>query len=171
LASREGPEFRPKELLACLRRHEVDFVVIGGLAGMALGSAYPSFDLDVAYERGAENLEHLAAALRELGATLRGAPPDLPFQLDAKTLADGANFTFDTPFGSFDIVADADGAPRYAELKSTGEDVEIEGVPVRIASLDHLIAMKEAAGRPKDKLMATEYRALSDELRAPKDES
>jgi hypothetical protein len=27
--------------------------------------------------------------------------------------------------------------------------------------------MKEAAGRPKDRLMATEYRALSDELRAP----
>jgi hypothetical protein len=171
LASPEAPEFRPKELLACLRRHEVDFVVIGGLAGMALGSAYPSFDLDVAYERGAENLEHLAAALRELGATLRGAPPDLSFQFDAKTLANDANFTFDTPFGSFDILADPAGAPRYAELKATGEDVEIEGVCVRIASFDHLIAMKEAAGRPKDKLMATEYRALSDELRAPRDES
>ena len=169
MASREAPEFRPKELLTCLRRHEVDFVVIGGLAGMALGSAYPSFDLDVAYERGAENLERLAAALRELGATLRGAPPDLPFQLDAKTLANGANFTFDTPLGSFDVIADPAGAPRYGELKATGADVEIEGVPVRIASIDHLIAMKEAAGRPKDKLMATEYRVLSDELRAPKD--
>jgi hypothetical protein len=171
LALRDGPEFRPKELLTCLRRHEVDFVVIGGLAGMALGSAYPSFDLDVAYERGPENLERLAAALGELGATLRGAPTDLPFQLDAKTLANGANFTFDTPFGSFDILADLVGAPRYAELKAAGEDVEIDGVPVRIASLDHLIAMKEAAGRPKDKLMATEYRGLSDELRAPKDEN
>ena len=38
------------------------------------------------------------------------------------------------------------------------------------ASLDHLIAMKEAAGPTKDKLMATEYRVLSDELRAPKPE-
>jgi hypothetical protein len=169
VASRDGPEFRPKELLLCLRWHEVDFVVIGGLAGMALGSAYPSYDLDVTYERGAENLERLASALRELGATLRGAPLHLPFQLDAKTLANGANFTFDTPFGPFDILTDPAGAPRYAELKSAGEDVEIEGVPVRIASLDHLIAMKEAAGRPKDKLMATEYRGLSDELRAPND--
>src|SRR5437899_11120533 len=92
------PEFRPQALLECLRRHEVDFVVIGGLAGMALGSAYPSFDLDVAYARAADNLERLAAALRELGTTLRGAPPDLPFQLDAKTIANGANFSFYTPF-------------------------------------------------------------------------
>jgi hypothetical protein len=45
----------------------------------------------------------------------------------------------------------------------------VEGVLIRVASLDHLIAMKEAAGRTKDKLMATEYRAISDELRAPRD--
>src|SRR4051794_9861689 len=149
-------EFRPKELLACLRRHEVDFVVIGGLAGMALGSAYPSFDLDVAYDRGSDNLERLAAALRELDAKLRGAPGDLPFQLDARTLANGANFTFETPFGPLDILAEPAGAPRYPELRSAGQDVEIETIVVRVASIDHLIAMKEAAGRAKDKLMATE---------------
>ena len=32
---------------------------------------------------------------------------------------------------------------------------------VLAASLDHLIAMKDASGRTKDKLMATEYRVLS----------
>jgi hypothetical protein len=40
-----------------------------------------------------------------------------------------------------------------------------------VASLDHLIAMKEAAGRTKDKMMATEYRALSDAIRAPRTEA
>ena len=161
-------EFRPKELLTCLRRNEVDFVVIGGLAGMAPGSAYPSYDLDVAYDRSRANLERLAEALRELGAPVRGAPADLPFLLDAKTLENGANFTFDTPYGSFDILAEPAGAPRYEELKAAGEDVEIEGIPVRVASIDHLIAMKEAAGRTKDKLMATEYRGISDLLRKPR---
>ena len=34
-----------------------------------------------------------------------------------------------------------------------------------MSSLDHLIAMTEAAGRPRDKLMASEYRTIADEIR------
>jgi hypothetical protein len=147
----------------------VNFVVIGGIAGMALGSSYPSYDLDVAYAHDGDNLERLAAALSELGATLRGAPAGLSFELDAKTLAHGANFTFDTRFGALDILAEPVGAPPYAALAAAGADTEIEGVAVRVASLDHLIAMKEATGRAKDKLMATEYRGLSDLVRKPHD--
>jgi hypothetical protein len=141
--------------------------VIGGVAGGSHGSAFGTFDVDVAYSRDRENLERLVAVLGELGATLRGAPADIPFQLDAKTLEYGANFTFETAHGSLDILSDPAGAPPYAELKARGTKIDVRGLPVVVASLDHLIAMKEAAGRPKDKLMATEYRVLSDELRAP----
>jgi hypothetical protein len=156
-------------MLRALTAHEVDFVVIGGLAGMARGSSYPSYDLDVAYARDRENLERIARALRELGATLRGAPSDLPFQLDADALYQGSNFTFATEWGPLDIFGDPSGSPPYEQLRAgAGKPMPIDGVPVTVASLDHLIAMKEAAGRPKDKLMATEYRVLSDELRAPR---
>ena len=75
--------FRPKPILETLVRHRVDFVLVGGLAGVARGSSYPTYDVDIAYARDRPNLERLAAALRELGATLRGAPPDVPFLLDA----------------------------------------------------------------------------------------
>jgi hypothetical protein len=167
VASLKHTDLRLKEILECLGRHEVDFVLIGGMAGMALGSAYPSFDVDIVYARNPENLARLAAALRELEATLRGTPADVPFQLDAETLSKGANFTFATKHGSLDILTDPVGAPPYAQLRDAGQDLPIEGVLVRVVSLDHLIAMKEATGRTKDKLMATEYRALSDELRAP----
>jgi hypothetical protein len=165
-----GPsEFRPRPILETLVAHEVDFVLIGGMAGMARGSSFPSYDVDIACARSRENLERVAAALRELKATLRGAPPGLSFRLDAETLEGGANFTFDTRYGSLDILSYIVGAPGYKALKQAGgEPVEVESVRIVVASLDHLIAMKEAAGRPKDKLMATEYRVLSDELRAPR---
>jgi hypothetical protein len=160
------PEFRPRPILDALIAHRVDFVVIGGIAGVLRGSSYPTYDLDVAYARNAENLERLASAFLQLRATLRGAPPDLPFTLDAKTLENGAHFTFDTPYGSVDILTDPDGAPKYDELKSAaGAPQPLEGVLVYAASLDHLIGMKEAAGRTKDKLMASEYRMLADEIR------
>ena len=160
------PKFRPRPILDALIAHGVDFVVIGGIAGILRGSSYPTYDLDVAYARDVENLERLASALVELGATLRGAPPNLPFILDAKTLENGAHFTFDTPHGAIDILTDPDGAPKYDELKKeAGEPQPLEGVLVYAASLDHLIGMKEAAGRNKDKLMASEYRTLADEIR------
>ena len=162
----QRPEFRPRPILDALIAHRVDFVVIGGMAGILRGSSYPTYDLDVAYARDVENLERLASALVELGATVRGAPPDLPFVLDAKTLENGTHFTFNTPHGSIDILTDPDGAPKYDELKkAAGEPQPLEGVLVYAASLDHLIGMKEAAGRNKDKLMASEYRTLADEIR------
>jgi hypothetical protein len=94
----------------------------------------------------------------------------VPFLLDAKTIEAGGNFTFSTSLGSVDLLADPVGSPPYEQLRDAAKDIEIRGHAVRIASLDHLIAMKEAAGRPRDKDMAMEYRAISDELRAPRDE-
>ncbi|MFN8223576.1 MAG: hypothetical protein U0R50_10090 [Gaiellales bacterium] len=162
-------ELDPGPILEVLDRHGVDYVLIGGLAGLAHGSQYPTQDTDIAYDRSCANLERLSAALIELEATLRGAPADLPFEPGVATLANGANFTFDTLLGPLDVLAEPAGAPPYARLRAEAELRGLLGVCIPVASLDHLIAMKEAAGRPKDLLMASEYRAISDELRRPAD--
>jgi hypothetical protein len=67
-----------------------------------------------------------------------------------------------------DVFGEPRGAPAYEELKRRASTEQIEGVEIRVASIDHLIAMKEAAGREKDRLLASELRALSDTLRQPK---
>lgn len=157
-------------LLGPLITHGVDFVLVGGQAGIAYGSSYPSYDLDVIYARDRDNVTRLVAALGEIGVRLRGAPKGLPFVLDEKAIENGANFTFITPYGDFDILADAAGMPSYDELREAAADREISGRVVKIASIDHLIAMKRAAGRTKDKLMVEEYIVLADEQRRSGDE-
>jgi hypothetical protein len=158
-----APDLRA--LLAPLIRHGVDFVLVGGMAGISHGSNYPSYDLDVVYNRGRDNVVRLVDALREIDVRLRGAPADLPFLLDVKTIENGSNFTFITPHGDFDVLGYADGMPRYEELKAEAPLREILGLEVRVASLDHLIAMKRAANRPKDRLMVEEYIVIADEQR------
>jgi hypothetical protein len=160
-----GKSLEAKPLLEALNSHGVDFVVVGGIAGLAQGSSYPTYDLDVAYSRDPANLQRLADALVELGVTLRGAPADLPFQLDAQTLFNGANFTFDTRFGSFDVLGNVAGIRSYDELRRHSQVKRIAEVDVRVASLSHLISMKRAANRAKDQLMVMEYLELADELK------
>jgi hypothetical protein len=153
---------QPFRLLEILDRHGVDFVVVGGVAGNVHGSAYPTFDLDVAYARNEANFGRLAAALSEMQVSLRGVPSDLPFQIDAKTLANGANFTFDSKFGSFDILGEIDGMRDYESLREAASVEVLADIAVRVASIDHLIAMKWAANRPKDRMAVEEYIVIAD---------
>ncbi len=157
----KAPE--PRKLLGSLIAHGVDFVLIGGQAGISHGSSYPSYDLDVLYARNRDNIVRLVAALEEIGVRLRGAPEDLPFVLDTRTIENGANFTFITPYGDFDVLADVAGMPHYEELKAAAIEREVFGHLIKVASIDHLIAMKRAANRPKDQLMVEEYIVIADE--------
>ena len=151
------------KILRALNDAGVDYVVVGGLAGNLHGSSYPTFDLDVAYARDAGNLSRLVKALEPLEVRLTNAPPDLPFVVDAVTLASGANFTFDTRYGRFDVLGHVGGIASYEEMRRESTLTDVDDVPVRVASIDHLIAMKRAANRTKDKLMVEEYLVIADE--------
>lgn len=163
-----GPPLPPaapriEEILSTLIRHGVDFVLVGGQAGIARGSSYPSFDVDIAYSREGANIERLVGALRELEVQLRGAPDELPFVLDERTIANGANFTFSSRYGDLDVLGDVSGIRSYEHLRAAAERERVGDVEVPVASLDHLIAMKRASNRPKDRLMLEEYIVIADE--------
>ncbi len=156
----EWPRFRPGELLQQLVANGVDFVVVGGLAAVMHGSAAITRDLDITYAPDQENLDRLGQALVGLGARLRGVTDDVPFIPDGRTLNRTRILTLATPDGSIDLLAQPDGAPIYARLRERAWRAKLAGVEVRIASLDDLIAMKKAAGRPKDLVAVEELEAI-----------
>jgi hypothetical protein len=160
----DEPEFQPSTVYAALVQHGVRFVVIGGLAGAYRGSPLLTFDLDICYARDDENLEALAATLRELGSTLRGVDEDVPFQLDAESLRNGDSFTFSTRFGAVDCLGTPAGTSGFDDLDSGATMLNIDGADLRVASIDDLIRMKRAAGRDKDKIGLEWLRAMRDEI-------
>jgi len=107
----------------------------------------------------------LARVLVQLEAKLRGAPADVPFILDERTLKAGGNFTFSTAFGPVDILAFPAGARSYDRLRADAVVREVEGRSIRFSSPEDLIAMKRAAAREKDLGDVRELQALADEIR------
>ncbi len=145
--------FDLETLLEVLHVAEVQFVLIGGVAAVAHGSAHITRDVDVCYER-------IAQALAPLEPTLRGAPPDLPFQWDATTLRNGSNFTLSTEAGPLDLLGFVSGLGSYADVKAQAEPLELYGHATWVLSLEGLIRSKEATGRIKDERMLPELRSL-----------
>jgi hypothetical protein len=150
-------------LLRALRGGGVEFIVVGGVAGAAHGLARATYDLDVVYARSPSNLERLVAAVGPLSPYLRGAPPGLPFRFDAETLRRGLNFTLSTSLGDLDLLGELTGGGGYADLVSDSVEAEAYGVTCRFLGLERLIAVKRAAGRPKDLEAIAELEALKEE--------
>jgi hypothetical protein len=145
-----NPELRLRVLLRRLSEGGVDFVVIGGVAVILQASPRFTKDLDICYASGQENLDRLGAVLIRLGAKLRAADEDLPFVPDGRTLRQTQILTLVTADGGIDLLVDPDGSPGYAALRRKASEVDVDGIVVRVASIEDLIAMKRAAGRPQD---------------------
>jgi predicted nucleotidyltransferase len=150
-------------LLAALTRSGVEFIVIGGFAATAHGSAHVTVDLDIVYRRTIENIARLAAALKPLKAYLRGAPPGLPFEFDVETIKRGLNFTLVTTAGDLDVLGEVAGGGTYEALLARSEMRELLGLACRFVDLETLIRLKRAAGRPKDFERIAELEALREE--------
>jgi hypothetical protein len=143
--------FDLRALVASLDRHDVDFVIVGGVAVVAHGYLRATRDLDVVPDHDRENLRHLAAALRDMEATLPLAGRPFDPAIDLRQLERRQNMTLDTAYGGLDVIQRAPGVHAFATLAGDAIDAEILGVPVRICSLEHLREMKAAAGRAQDR--------------------
>jgi hypothetical protein len=158
------PVFDPERLLRSLVDGDVDFVLIGGWAAKLHGSPTVTADIDICYSKDPDNLERLAAALAPLELRLRGIPDIVPFVLDQRTLLAGDMFTLSSIAGDIDLIGSPAGSSGFETLLQNADILELDDLRVPVASLDHLIAMKTAAGRPKDLIELEVLAALKDEL-------
>jgi predicted nucleotidyltransferase len=152
-----------EEAVQALSRASVRFIIVGGVAATVHGSARLTEDLDVVYDRDAENLQRLADAIRPYQPYLRGAPPGLPFRWDAETLRRGLNFTLSTTLGDLDLLGEVAGGGGYSDLLPYSTTVKLFGMECLCVRLDRLILLKRAAGRPKDTEAIAEMEAILEE--------
>jgi hypothetical protein len=139
-----------KEMILRLAEAEVEFVVVGGVSAVLQGAPIVTMDLDVCYRRTPENIARLAAALAPLKPRLRGLPPDLSFTFDERAIQLGTNFTLTISDESLDLLGEMSVIGGYEQIIAAARTVAVEGRPVKVLSLAHLIATKAAANRPKD---------------------
>ncbi|HEU4383242.1 MAG TPA: hypothetical protein VFR85_07015 [Anaeromyxobacteraceae bacterium] len=147
-------------LLQALGRNEVRYILVGGAAAVAHGSARLTQDVDVVYARDPDNVTRLVAALAPAHPYPRGAPPGLPFQWDERTVRNGLNFTLQTDLGAIDLFGEITGGRDYPDLLPHSFEVTVFGVACRILGLEKLIEVKRAAGRPKDYEAVAELEAI-----------
>jgi hypothetical protein len=148
------------DLLRRFHHHNVNFVIVGGVAAVIHGSARLTFDLDIVYDRDSSNLERLTVALADVSPYLRGVPPGLPFQLSPQTLKAGLNFTLTTTVGDLDLLGEITGGGTYARLLPRTTEAVLFNIPCRCLDLEMLIETKRAAGRPKDIEAIAELEAI-----------
>ncbi len=141
----------------------VRFVVIGGVAGSAHGSARITADLDLCYDTARDNTDRLVVLLNRWHVRLRVAREpgiELPLVIDARTFRDAPTLTLDTDHGPLDLLPDVAGVGDYEACVAASEVHQIGKVKLRVLSLDALIRAKRAAGRPRDLEHLIELEAL-----------
>lgn len=150
------PEFDPVEILRVLKHHDVQFLVVGGIAARLRGAPLLTQDVDITPARPKANLERLGRALEELGARLRTAsePDGVPLPFDPGLLESSNMWTLTTIHGDLDLVMSPAGTEGYPDLVRDADDLRVATDPelvVGVISLADIVRSKEAAGREKDR--------------------
>lgn len=154
--------FDPERLLVTLDRCGVEYVLVGALAARLQGFPRLTADADLTPAPGAENLERLATALRDLDARVytESVPEGLHFDCTAATLARSDLWNLVTAAGRADLIFHPAGIESYQRLRAGAVRFEIYGRTVLAASLRDILRSKEAADRPQDRQDAVIIREM-----------
>jgi predicted nucleotidyltransferase len=139
------------DLLERMAKAGVDFVIVGGYAGVVHGCTYLTQDVDVCCDFSPQNLLALQRAVADLHPVHRMTPQRKPLELTEENAGQFKNLYLDTDLGHLDCLDAIQGVGGYAQVKQASERIGVEGVQLRVLSLDALITAKQAMNRPRDK--------------------
>jgi hypothetical protein len=147
-------------LLERLVKAGVDFVIVGGFAGVVHGCTYVTQDVDICCDFSAVNLLALQKALSDLDPVHRMTPSRKKLQLTEQTCGQFKNLYLDTKIGQLDCLSFIDGLGDYDQVKRASRLVEVESMKMYVLSLDALIKTKRAMNRPRDKEAVLQLEAI-----------
>jgi hypothetical protein len=144
-------KFDFEAILRALANHEVDFILVGGIAALLEGADINiTLTLEILHSGGPANIARLLAALDSLQATYR-TRPELALKPDASHLASPGHQLLMTRHGPLDVLGTIGRSRSYEDLLPHTHEVEAaEGLRVRVLDLETLIAIKEEVGGEKD---------------------
>jgi len=153
------------KILGVLAKHEVEFIVIGGVSGVLNGAPLTTFDVDVVHSRTAENVTKLLAAFEELDAIYR-LQPDRKFRPNESHVSSPGHQLLITKYGKADFLGSVTRQRTYADLLPHSTEMEIAGgFKVNVLNLEMLITLKEETGQPKDIAVLPILQATLNEIR------
>jgi predicted nucleotidyltransferase len=138
------------KILAVLVSARVEFIIVGGAAATAHGSARLTEDMDIVYSRRKDNIRRLVEALQPLQPRLRGMSENVPFQWDEETITKGLNFSLTTSAGWVDLLGEITLGGGFDQLLPDSIELNVFGNKCLCLGLKRLIEVKRAAARPKD---------------------
>lgn len=146
-------------MINVLDRHKVEYLLIGGMAAQLQGVPIEvTRDADFNVNATDANLGRLVAALRELGAKIRGigqSAIDVP--IDEHLLRRMVSVQLVTTHGPMDVNFRPDGTAGYDDLIRSVVTLHLESREVRVATVGDIVRSKQAAGRPKDLVALPTY--------------
>jgi len=161
-----------KALIARLNQHQVDFVVVGGVACILHGAAYATYDLDICVRLGAENLYRIQSSVQDLHPWHRmTGQRKLPLELTDELCTRLKNMYLQTDLGTLDCLGEILGIGDFDYVAHSSIPMSFPFGAFRVLSLDALITSKEAAGREKDPIALRYLRAIKSRLNPPEKKS
>jgi hypothetical protein len=155
----ERPPFDPVGLLGTLQRHQVSYIVVGGLGRVLQGADEITRGVDIVPSPKGGNLERLDAALQDLNAR----HPDgreVSFQGDVP-LDEPVEFVTDR--GELKVILEPVGTRGYDDLRKAATREGIgRGIRPAVASIDDLARMLAALGREEDRTKLQDLRRLAE---------